>query len=317
MSNTYSTKPFVSHDGVDEKGVRAEVKVVTGYGNIAKIEASDAGKSFKVSFSVENTKFDPAGWAPDGSNVLDKIKEAEAAGEPLHFRIETRRKPSIDRSVPIAGLADLAHAKDNIFKSISAVKAEGDDDWTVSPHAVTNMAEDPAGNGSGLYSANSMPKDQLNSGKAATSGNANYSNAFEPAPYVTKMKDGTINPGSMAVAVPLNLIGFVAEWDRDHQGDVTAQVGEKKRVTVAKILLSAANELQIKIFDGSLETPDLGAGSHTRARALLFEVTRSYYPLGSEVVESKESLLEWKKNIVEKSLAMWKWSISEVDTILK
>ena len=53
--NTYSAKPFVSHDGKDENGVRAEVKVVKGYGKVVNIEPSCAGKSFKVSFSVEST----------------------------------------------------------------------------------------------------------------------------------------------------------------------------------------------------------------------------------------------------------------------
>lgn len=306
MVNTYSAKPFVSYDGVDENGVRAEVNVVLGFGHVESVEPSKAGKSFKVSFKVDNSEFLPAGWAPDGSNVLESIRKAEESGDPIHFRLETRRQKHIDRSAPLAEFTSLAMAKDSIHKSLAAVKFEGDSEWLISPHAVTRLDEDPV-SGSGIYSAYDMP--------AGTSAPTSASNSsfvgFEPAPHVTTLKDGSLNPGSIAVSVPLNILAFLTEWDRTQE--TLRQVGEKRRVTVAKILLHAANELQLKIFDGELESPDLGAGSHTRARALLFEVTRTYYPLGVDVVADKESLLEWKANIVEKSLAMWKWSMSEVD----
>lgn len=317
MANTYSAKPFISYDGLDEKGVRAEVKVVTGYGTPANIEPSSAGKSFKVSFAVENTKYLPSGWAPDGSNVLEKVREAQEAGEPIHFRIETRRQKHVDRSLPmdeVAPKGDTAAARDNIHKSLAAVKREGDEHWTISPHAVTRLDEDPAPS-SGMYSAYDIPAEKL--GKPASSGGGDYAqySGLEPAPYVTRLKDGSINPGSIAASVPLNLLSFVAEWDREH--DELHQAGEKKRAIVAKAMLAASNELQLKIFDGQLETPDLGAGSHTRARALVFEVIRAYYPITAEVVGSKDSLVAWKDQIVEKALAMWKWSISEVEAVTK
>ena len=307
MVNTYSTKPFISYDGADENGVRAEVKVVTGYGTVSEIESSKAGKSFKISFAVENTQYFPSGWAPDGSNVLEKIRKAEEGGEPIHFRIETRRKNDIDRTTPIADLTTLAMAKDSIFKSIAAVKFEGDEEWTISPNAVTRLDEDPVRSG-GLYRAYDQPREE----SAAPAQAPRQGGGLEPPPYVTHLRDGEVNPGSIAASVPLNLLSFVAEWDRDHATDPTAVVGEKKRAAVAKVMLMAANELQLAIWDGKLEKPDLGAGSHTRARALVFEVTRMYFPLTAEVVDTKESLMAWKDGVVAKALAMWKWSITEV-----
>ena len=241
-------------------------------------------------------------------------REAQERDEPIHFRIETRRQKNIDRNIPISELTDLAKAKDSIHKSLAAVKFEGDEEFTISPYAVTRLDEDPNTSGNGIYPASNMSADELGkSSSGNSSGSSSYS-GFEPAPYVTRLKSGELNPGSMAVAVPLNLLSFLSEWDREHEA--SEQVGEKKRAVVAKVLLAAANELQKEIYGGELETPDLGAGSHTRARALLFEVIRAYYPIDSSVVESKESLLEWKANLVSKSLAMWKWSMKEVESVL-
>ena len=36
--DTWSAKPFISRDGFDDDGVRAEVKVIVGVGSIKKIE---------------------------------------------------------------------------------------------------------------------------------------------------------------------------------------------------------------------------------------------------------------------------------------
>ena len=51
MTNLFTAKPFISHDGPDENKVRAEVQVSTGYSTIADVEDSDNGKSKKVSFN--------------------------------------------------------------------------------------------------------------------------------------------------------------------------------------------------------------------------------------------------------------------------
>ena len=312
--STYSSRPWISKDGADDSGVRAEVKVVMGFGNIASVEASTAGKAQKVSFQVENTKFLSAGWAQTDSAVMRKVEEAKEAGEPLHFRIETRRKPNIDRTLPINEISGLATAKDSIVKSLAAVKREGDENWTIG-QMVTRWDEDPKTSGNGVIPASEMSADELGKSTPAASAPANNYNGIEPPPFVTFNRDGELNPGSAAVGVLPNLLAFLAEWDREH--DELQQVGEAKRVKVAKVLLMAANELQLKIFEGKLEKPDLSAGSHTRARGLLFEVIRSYFPISQEVLADKDSLLEWKNNLVEKSLGIWKWSMSEVESLYK
>lgn len=317
---TYSSNPFISHDAVSPTD-RAEVKVVTGYGNIFDVELSDKGNSTNVTFKVDNSKFKSNGWAPTGGNVLTKVEEARDAGVPIHFRIEVRRKDHVDRTIPINEISTLAMAKDNVVKSLAAVKIEGEDEWTISPYAKTRMDEDPrSGSGAG-GSANDFSAEDLGIGVSKVSanpetGNKGYSsknNSFEAPPFATYNYDDTLNVGSAAVAVPSNLYSFVVEYERNNESLGT--LTDKNRILLSKVLLAASNELQVEIYEGKLTKPDLSLGSHTRARALIFETIRTFLPLTSEIVADKAKLKEWKVDIVAKSLAMWKWSIAEVKKI--
>lgn len=307
MSGTYSTKPFIRLDGEDENGVRAEVRVIKGFGKVTDIKPSSKGGASNVVFSVDNTKYDITGFTPVESNLIPIVNEAKETGAPIHFRIEVRRTRGVDRSLSMEEITANG-AKDNLFRSLSAVRQEGDENWTISQQIVTKIEDDPKPGGSGLYSAYDMPNTA--SSPSSSGRNVSRSEAYEPAPYVSLLRDGRINPGSVAASVPLNFLSFLLEWDRNNPD---AQIGENKHAMVAKLMLSAANELQLSIWDGEMKTPDLSSGSHTRARALVFEVTRSYLPFTEDVLSSKESMLEWRKAVVEKSLAMWRWSISEAE----
>jgi len=316
--DTYSRKPFITHDKIDENGVRAEVKVITGFGVPEKINPSDKGKSQNVSFRVENTKYLPAGWAPIDDPVMAIVKAASESGEAIHFRIEQRRKDNVDRTKTIDELApkgNMAAARDNTFRSLAAVKRADDENWTTSPYMKTRFEEDPVD--ASHVDPYAMDLESFTGGKVTSPSAARpaaNNNGFEPAPYITRNNDGTINVGSIAVSVPLNLYSFVLDYERSNPE--LGELSDTARTTLAKVLLHASNEIQLGIYEGKMEKPDMSAGSHTRARALVFEVIRTFYPLTKDVMKDKDSLVEWKELIVKKSLAMWKWSISEVEKIL-
>lgn len=315
-NKTYSAAPFISYDGKDENGVRAEVKVGIGYGLVDEIAPSAKGVAANVLFVVSNSKYKSSGWAPTDSNVMAKVKEAESRGEPIHFRIETKRKDGIDRSTPMSVLnppRDMTAAKENLLKSLVAVRFDDESDWTISPHALTRIDEDPRSSGSAV-SAYDMSAEDLAASKPQASSNDNNGssfNSFEPAPWTTYRNTGEINPGSIAVSVPLTIYSFVEEFCRENN----VEIADKQKVAVARGLISTANRLQLSIYDGELESPDLAAGSHTRARALVFSGIKDFYPLTAEKVASPDSLKVWLGEIHDKSLAMWKWSISEIEKI--
>jgi len=297
---TFSRKPFISKDGVDDKGIRAEVKIVVGYGDVVKIKPSDSGKTNNVEFAVANTEYNPSGYCRD-SRIIEVLEKAMESNEPVHFRIETRRKSDVDRSRPFNEL-DSNRGKE-VVKSLAAIRLEGDEEWTLSSDAVTRLDEDPST--SGLISANDQSKDQLGAG-SRSAGNTNTRNGeFEPAPYVAKW-NGKTNPGSIAVAIPISFYMDIFNYEKERGFELS----KDRRKEVAVVMLKIANSLQraiLKKMGHTYNGVDLTAGSHTRARALIFEALRSFYPVNEELLTDEEKFAEWQKNVYMISLAMWEW----------
>lgn len=131
-------KTFVTHDGVDGNGVRAEVYVQTGEGVIKEIKENANGTA-DVHFIVENLKFPVHGWIGQDNPVYDVVKKAHQTGDKVEFRIEAQRKANIDRDTPIADLrADMKIAREKTIAILASVNG------IVSDEAVTNPEEDPA-----------------------------------------------------------------------------------------------------------------------------------------------------------------------------
>lgn len=312
MGNTYSSAPIISHDAEFE-GVRAEVKVVRGVGIVDSIEPSTSGKAVKVSFSVSNSDYLPSGSIPVAQEkVVDFIKQAHESKEPIAFRIETRRQKHIDRTVPIADISTLAVAAKSIHKSLAAVGPE-DGELIFSDYAVTDPAEDPAEN-NGIHSALGKANKPVNK---ASSGSNNGS-AAEPPPYITWLDDGDVNPGSFAVVGPLAMHSYINDYMRDRNIE-----GIPKSIVMklALTMMEAASELQVAIWGEELESPDLGAASHTRARSIVFEIARTDYPLELEALRDaddeglKALLEEWKASTVRRGRKLWQWATRTVKHI--
>lgn len=311
---TYSAKPFISKDGLFE-GVRAEVKVVTGYGAVIEVNDSEKGNSKQVKFAVRNTKFTPSGWTRDKA-VQKKIAEAEASGEPIHFRLETRRKDGVDRTKPMSELApagDMSAARENTVKSLSAVRLDDDENWTISADAVTRLDEDPQTGG--LHSAYNMSEEDLAAGKPAVespwTGGSN--SGREPAPYVGRLRSGAVNPGSTALLAALSFFNFLMEYEREEG----VEIEKDRRREMAHTMMLIANKLQFTIYSKKLgqelENVDLTAGSHSRARGLIFESIRSFAPITDEIMADEGAYKKWQKTVYSSAYAMWEWAIDEVD----
>lgn len=310
---TWSAAPFVSYDyNKDSEVERAEVRVVLGYGHVSKIEDSSKGQARKVSFSVSNSKYESSGWIPaTEGNLIEMVEQAKDEGTPIYFRIETRRKANIDRATPINELTDLSMAKDSINKAVAALRWAEGDDWTFSTKAVTNPKEDPQTGGSGVHSALNMDVEAIPS----VNKSKKSSGSFESPPYATFNDNGDVNPGSIAVSVPLNLYTYITEYERNNP-EALPNLDEKQRTGLARVLLDISNKMQLEIYDDELSKPDLSAGSHTRARAIIFELIRGDYPLSMEIIEDSEFRKEWSRNLFNHGVKMWRWSIGIVEKTL-
>lgn len=307
---TFSRRPFISKDGVDGDGVRAEVSVVIGYGDIESIVPSSGGKTNNVDFAVANTIYNPSGYSRD-PKILEVLEKAQETKEPIHFRIESRRKPEIDRKRPYSDL-DTNRGKEN-FRSLAGVRLEGDSEWVISDDAVTRMDEDPTEEG-GPVNANKQTLEQLTGAPTPSrpAGNTNSRNGdYEPAPYVVKWH-GKTTPGSIAVAIPISFYMDIFNYEKDRGFELTSD----RRKEVAIVMLKIANRLQKDIMKKAglpYNGVDLSAGSHTRARALIFEALRSFYPVTEEILTNEEQFGNWQKSVYAVSLAMWEWSLETVE----
>ena len=133
-------KPFTSFDGVDARGVRAEVHVQTGTGTVKALEEN--GKNILVKMSVEGLKHPVQGWTSKDENIFAILAEAKESGREISYRIEAQRKDGVPRETPIAELRPNAEEGAKHTRQIF-VGADG----TLSSEALTNPAEDPLSGG--------------------------------------------------------------------------------------------------------------------------------------------------------------------------
>jgi len=310
-TSAFTSKDFVEGDEVE----RAEVFVVVGRGNVHELIESGSGKSKQVVIDAgkeyNGRPLYSKGWAPADSDVIKKAEAALSDGSPVDFRIETVRNKGVDRSAPIAELKKgMENARENVMHSVAAVKLVSEEAWTEGIMR-TNPKEDKRKTG---RTAADLSDDELNAGRSSsTSENSYPSDSVEPQAWVAKLKNGNVNPGSYHVAALSNIYGFVADWNREHE-EVELSVETMRRVS--KGLLSIVNKLQVEVFDGELEAPDLGKQSHTRARALVFENVKNENPLTNEVANDNAELKGWLKNIYSGALEQWQWSIEGVSKLV-
>lgn len=155
-------RPFVSYDGVDPKGIRAEVIVESHTGTVKAV--SELDKVAKVEFLGDGLNRPPHGYIQIDDPVLDIIKEAKKNKETVNYRIEIIRKKGVDRSIPMSELRkDLDTARENVTKIIAGVNG------VLTKEAVTNPAEDDSSDG--VYKATEMGK-QDGSSKSGGAGSA-------------------------------------------------------------------------------------------------------------------------------------------------
>lgn len=307
MANTWSGKAFVSHDGPDETGLRAEVKVTKGFGVVTDLKQSGKGKAANAVFTVENTEYASSGWTPVDGEIYKLCEKSLKTGEPIHFRIEVFRQKHVDRSIPINEISDLAHAKDNIFKGLAAVR-EDDGDWIMAPTAKTRMDEDPR-DGDGT-SANDYTREELDRLAGKTTGATSVAAAapetygFEASPREALNADGGPNMGYQGMDAPLESYLSVLDYCASKALDLS----DKEKFAWSRNLLKAATKLQLEVYGDRIDGPELSAPSHKRARQLVIYMTRYFYPLE----EYQENPAEWADLVVTKASKMWQWAAGEV-----
>ena len=133
-------RPFVSLDGVDPKGIRAEVIVESHTGTVKSVTELD--KVAKVEFQGDGLTRPVVGYIQMDDPVLDIIKEAKKSKENVAYRIEIVRKKGIDRSIPMSELR-----KDVDIAQVSVTKIVAGVNGVLTKESVTDPEEDDASDG--------------------------------------------------------------------------------------------------------------------------------------------------------------------------
>lgn len=133
------SQEFISHDGADANGIRAEVVVVKGRGKVTDVVLGNKDRSVQVSFMEENLKNPIKGWANVGTPIHAEVLRAKESGEEVNYRIEIQRKSFIARDMPMDEVrpkGDMITANKNAIRILAAVND------VVSDEAVTHPSED-------------------------------------------------------------------------------------------------------------------------------------------------------------------------------
>lgn len=135
---------FLSHDGVDANGVRAEVMVQTGTGRIKELvgrgKASPDGsfRNMEVVFQPDNPKLIRKVYAlldTTSKDLWETVQAAYADQRDISYRIESQRKRGVDRNKKFE---DLVHTEE-VVRVLAGI------DTVFSHEAKTNPKEDPTG----------------------------------------------------------------------------------------------------------------------------------------------------------------------------
>ena len=208
MSNEYINSPFTTHDGTDAQGVRAEVRVSTGFALVSDLSNPKRRDSpmVKFGFSTEDSQYPTQGWVNKETDeeIYTILKNAYDNQEAVGFRIEVQRKKNVDRSIPIADISkEMKVAFENTFRYVVAVRTDESEDWVVGSHMVTLFAEDPT-NGATKATASDLEKPV-----PQKSGNEGIPQGSSP--YCVLDKDGEVNPNSFALSAAVKMYLYIRE----------------------------------------------------------------------------------------------------------
>ena len=309
--------PLISYDGGDPP---AEVKVIRGFGYVEEITEKE--KSMKVTFMAHDKdgkprQYLPSAWIPKSEETIVKILNASHAKKrSIYYRLEIRRQDKIDRKIPIEELTGLAVAKDSIFRGVAAVRIREEDDWSFAKAALTNPLEDPSDER--FPSAAGKPARDFSKGSDENSGSSGGSSSkgnfhpVEPPAFVTTTRSGEVNPGSVAVSAPLGAYSLASKLTREAALDFD----KKKRGSLAAALLRICGSMQVSIWDGRLNSPDMGLNSFNRARYFVEEVILADEPLTEDLFDG-DNFKDWQERVETEALKLWKWSIKMVEKTIE
>lgn len=307
-SQYYINRPITAKDGADSSGNRAEVRVQTGYAFVDDVIDKKSQQTAKFSFTFEGTKLKHpvGGWIhkTEDKEIYEMLKKAYDDETPIHFRIESKRRDHIDRSIPIDDILTLEQAKEKTITIIAGVKINASDDWILSSERVTLPSEDQV--------QGSVPATPENSAESVNSPLIRSHAKIENPSYLSRNNDGSINPGGNAVSAITNTYMYVFSYQQEHP---EIEMSDTDVFRITGRILSICNNAQLHVYGSKLTRPNMSLSSHVRARSLVFHTIDNVNPITKEILNDEEQLKAWEETVLERVKKMWSWSINLADSI--
>lgn len=277
----FIARPFISHDGTDNNGVRAEVKVITGHALVdekTKPKSRDS-KMVQFKFSTPTSNHPTGAWInkEKDKELFEFLEQAYEDERAVDFRIEIHRKATVDRALAFEEIAppkDMKAAMENTFKNIVAARDNADDEWIVGSQMLTSFKEDASYGG-----ARKATDEDIVSSKPASANSENTVAAKptyrEDSPYSALLKDGSANPNSFALMTPIEVSFFV----RNHINTrgLSDEFSSDEEGSIVRLMLSAIGATQ-KRLTGS-DTVNVSDYSYKLSFSLVKGVMENFYPL--------------------------------------
>lgn len=302
---SHGNKPFISYDG-EVNGVRAEVKVYTGFAPVDSIKRAKKSDSDmrQVVFHPENADYPTSGWSKSGTDFFDAVEDIKDSGEFIHYRIEVQRKNDVDREKTIDEITgavngskpDTKMSFENTFRRFVGFRRDGEEDWTFDKeYALTDPSEDPV---SGGASALSQSPSQRNKSKNQDSGGGS-------------VKRDIIS--KLAFERPIKAMSFVsATLDRLNDGFNYSTHDIK---TLATAVLEASEYVQTEMFEKVNKEPevDYESASFDIAFECVKQVTsHGEYVVGASRLGEDGVDDDWLDNVINEARKLYMWSIKYV-----
>ncbi len=323
---------FISHDGEDANGVRAEVYVQKGTGIIQNVAVHASQPVANVEIKNQHLNHPVKGWVNVDSDLYKTIMEnfdPKSDNPPeIEYRVESQRKlkaknpetgkmEPVDRTIPMSQLRlDMGTA--NNFTRVLLVGVNG----ITSDEAVTHPSEDPSPGGripAQPVNRNTAPQDNANANQAPqgqtpqAAARHERQQAFgivasEAPVYREVNEDGSRNLGSYRVQGATGIEGFTYNQLIKNGWDSEAPEFQNEVFGYAASLLTIVDSLQAYFTHKPANR--LG-GSHTRLRGVVFDIVENHLPFNL-IREEKETKDSWYGKVGK--LAMNRFSmILELD----
>lgn len=291
-----SSFAFVSFDGPDNNGQRAEVHVsVSSEGTVQSLKDGPKGEVSRVEFKTEKLKYAQAANVRKDDPVYPVLVDALENGTPVSYRIESQRKSNVDRALPIAELrADSKVAIENTKSILAAVNG------ILTSEAVTNPKEDPQPSGRHKATDEVVASVQAQRNQSQPNQSRSGSSANEEKPWEQYNSDGRINLGSYAitglVSAESTAREHLVETEVVNIDDFLTDAAEGKVEYLTRALLRIADAVQVAPdhADGGSARPNRAATSHGRARGIVYDSLK-YLPFSKDF--DKEAVKDWEAKV--------------------